>query len=271
MLVNQYKINLSLMSGATATTINIPINMEYQLVDQSELIERVFVETEIEKAINPIIDYEKTRFLPTDLLGNHVDKITYVVNLDGKLTYGDIGFTDDDIKLETEKFKQTFLNLSFYDSDNPLIQNLISFITLYPSLTPMDLYQTSGPNISVGQPIPASQIFLTFSVDNPILNPIGNAQGYYIYDFKDELVINGAPKYLYMRASFKNAKSGKSTNLMVSNAALPIDQLITKLYTRYVLVRKNNGYYYEIDNTYSNNVSYSTNNATVNLYQILAT
>lgn len=257
------------MTGVTATTINIPINMEYQLVDQSELIERVFVETETEKAINPIIDYEKIRFLPTDLLGDEIDKITYVVNLNGDLTYGDIGFTDDDIKFETEKFKQTFLNLSFYDSDNPLTQNLISFITLYSSLTPTDLYSTSGPNISVGQPIPASQIFLTFSVDNPILNPRGNAQGYYIYDFKDELTINGAPKYLYMRASFKNAKSGKSTNLMISNTALPIEQLISKLYTRYILVRKTDGYYYEIDDT-MNNVTYSTNNATVNLYQILA-
>jgi len=270
MLVNQYKINLSLMSGATATTINIPINMEYQLVDQSELIERVFVETETEKAINPIIDYEKTRFLPTDLQGNHIDKITYVINLNGDLTYGDIGFTDNDIKFRTEKFKQTFLNLSFYDSDNPLTQNLISFITLYSSLTPMDLYQTNGPNTPIGQPKPANQIFLTFSVDNPIVNPRGTAQGYYIYDFKDELTVNGPPKYLYMKASFKNAKNGKSTNLMVSNTALPIEQLITKLYTRYVLVRKSNGYYYEIDNTYSNNVTYSTNNATVNLYQILA-
>lgn len=270
MFANQYKINLSLMSGVTATTINIPINMEYQLVDQSELIERVFVATEVEKSINPIIDYEKTRFSPIDLIGNSVNKITYVVDLNGDLTYGDVGFTNDDIKFQTESFKQTFLNLSFYDNDNPLTQNLLSFMTFYSSLTPMDLYQTNTNNTSAGNPKPASQIFLTFSVENPILKPYGNAQGYYLYDFKDELTINGIPKYLYMKATFKNAKTGKSINLMTSNTALPIEQLITKLYTRYNLVRKSDGYYYEIDNTYSNNVIYSTNNTTVKLYQILA-
>jgi len=47
------------MSGATATTINIPINMEYQLIDQSELIDRVFVSTEVENSINPIMERPK--------------------------------------------------------------------------------------------------------------------------------------------------------------------------------------------------------------------
>jgi hypothetical protein len=271
MFVNQYKINTATLgSGTTATTINIPITMEYQMVDQSELIERVFVETETEKAINPITDYEKTRFLPTDLNDNHIDKITYVVNLNGGLTYYDIGFTDNDIKFETEAFKQTFLTLSFYDTDNPMTQNLISFITLFSKISSMDLYQTNVGGFA-GNPKPANQIYLTFSVENPILNPRGSGEGYHIYDYKDELELNGLPKYLYMKGTFNNAKTGKSTNLMVNSTALPIDQLITKLHTRYVLVRKSNGYYYQIDNTYSNNVSYNTNNATVNLYQILAT
>ena len=67
MFVNNYKINISTIStGTTATTINIPINMEYQMIDQSELVERVFVDVETEKAINPIIDYERVRYLPLD-------------------------------------------------------------------------------------------------------------------------------------------------------------------------------------------------------------
>ena len=272
MFVNQYKINLStLASGTTSTTINIPINMEYQIVDQLEIIERVFVETETEKSINPITDYEKTRFLPTDLSFNHIDKITYVLNLNGGLTYHDIGFNDNDIKFETEAFKQTFLTLSFYDTDNPLTQNLISFITLFPKLTQMDLQQTNVGVSSAGNPKPASQIYLTFSVENPILNPRGSTEGYYIYHYKDELQLNGLPKYLYMKGVFNNAKTGKSKNLMVSDVALPIERLIKQLYTRYILVRKSNGYYYQIDDKYSKNVSYTNNNATVKLYQILAT
>jgi len=267
MFVKEIKINLStLASATTATTINIPINMEYQLVDQSELVKTVFVDTETENAINPIVDYEKTRFLPIDSNNNYINNLNYVLNLSGKTTYADIGFTDDDINYETERFKQTFLNLSFYDTDNPLTQNLLSFITLFPSLSKNDLDVN-------GKVKKASQIPLIFTLENPLLNPRGNAQGYYIYDFKDELTLNGDPKYLYMRATFKNSKDGKSTNLMTSNVALPIEQLINKLYTRYVLVRKSNGYYYEIDSTYSNNVTYSslTNNVTINLYEILAT
>jgi hypothetical protein len=81
-----------------------------------------------------------------------------------------------------------------------------------------------------------------------------------------------------MRASFKNAKTGKSTNLMVENAAADIDDLVHLLYTRYKLVRTNTGYYYQIDDTYHgltgvtgpNNVTYASNDVTIKLYQIQA-
>jgi hypothetical protein len=277
MFINQYKINLSTLSSATtATTINIPINMEYQIVDQSDIIQRVFVDAEVEKAINPIIDYEKVRFIPINSKNNVIDKITYELNLNGNTTYGSIGFTDDDIKYQTERFKQTFLNLSFYDNDNPLTQNLLSYITLNPSLSKSDLSQSKTLSLALGKPKPASEIKLTFTCTNPIINSRGKSNGYYIYDFKDELIMNGAPKYLYMKATFKNAKNGKSTNLMVSNVALPIERLIKQLYTRYILIKTDKGFFYKIDTTYnstSNNVTevVNTDNVTVKLYQILAT
>ena len=126
MFVNKYQINIStLATGTTATTINIPINMSYQMVDQSELVDRVFVQTEVEKSINPILDYEKVRFLPLDLSDNHVDKITYSLNISGATNYGAIGFVDDDVKFVKNNFKETFLNLAFYDTENPLTQRLI--------------------------------------------------------------------------------------------------------------------------------------------------
>lgn len=259
------------MSGVTATTINIPINMEYQMIDQSELIDRVFVSTEVESSINPIIDYEKARFSPTTPTNANVGKVTYILNLNGKLTYGDIGFTDDDIIFNTEKFKQSFVNLSFYDSDNPLTQNLLSFVTLYCALKPIDINQTTGGGLLAGKPKPANQIFLTFTVENPLMNPDVVSQGYYLYDFKDEFITNSPPKVIYMKAMFKNSKTGKSINLTTNSTALPIDQLISKLYTKYVLFKTPDGYFYYIDNTYSTNVAYSSNDVTVNLYQILAT
>src|ERR1700747_1938325 len=119
MFANRYQINLTtLATGTTATTINIPINLEFQVVDQGELVQRVFVDTEVEKAINPILDYEKVRFLPTDLSSIHIDEITYSLNISGATDYAAIGFTDDDIKFERNNFTYTFLNLAFYDTDN---------------------------------------------------------------------------------------------------------------------------------------------------------
>lgn len=258
----KYKINLSTLNSGNTASINIPISQEFQLVDQSELIEKVFVDVEVEKAINPILDYEKVRFLPTDLSGTHIDKVTYNLNIDGQTSYGGIGFTDDDIKFEKNNFLESFLNLFFFDTDNPLTQKLISNITLF-SEPPTQLTT-------------ANQLPLSFMVSNPILNPRGFAEGYHLYDFKDELKI-GEFKYLYMRASFKNAKNGKSLNLMVQSNPDTIDNLVHKLYTRYKLVRNNSSFNYEIDDSYhgdgtsgSNNVTYLGNNVTINLYQIKA-
>lgn len=275
LFANKYKINLStLATGTTATTINIPITLEYQLVDQAELIERVFVDIETEKAINPILDYEKVRFLPIDSNGIHINKITYNLNmlLSGTTTlgatnYASVGFSDDDIKFERNNFKETFINLSFYDTDNALTQRLISNITVFSEIKDTDLLPI-GTLIGIpGQPKPANQVWLTFTLSSPILNPRGFSEGYHLYDYKDEYKINGN-KYLYMRASFKNAKTGKNINLMVEKTPYPIDQLVNKLYIRYELKRTTTGFYYEIDNTYSSNVSYVTNNVTINLYQI---
>lgn len=275
MFANRYQINLStIATGTTATTINIPINMDFQIVDNSELIQRVFVDVEVEKSINPILDYEKVRFLPTDLSLNHIDKIVYNLNLSGLTNYAQIGFTDDDIKYEKSNFKETFLNLAFYDTDNPMTQKLVSNVTIFSMLTPTDLQGPSDPY--PGNPKPANMLSLDFVLSNPILNPHGFSEGYHLYDYKDELSIGGY-KYLYMRGSFKNAKTGRSVNLMVEPTPSYIDVLVHKLYTRFKLTRTTTGFYYEIDNTYHgdgtvgpNNIILATNNVIINLYQILA-
>lgn len=280
MIVNKFTINLSTIpDGATATTINFPITTDFQMVDQSELINRVFVDTEVENSINPILDYDKVRFLPINNSGDIVSSIIYDVKLlsNGSYVnnYGNIGFTDDDIKYRKNNFKQTFLNLSFYDSDNPLTQNLMGFTTIFSELRTTDLHQSSSSGY-LGQPKPATEIPVNFVLENPLKNPKGFCEGFHIYDFRDSLKI-GESKYLYMRGSFKNAKTGKSVNLMVKNTAQPIDALLKELYTRLILTRTNTGYYYEIDNTYhgdgtigSNNVSYNNNSIIVSLYEINA-
>jgi hypothetical protein len=87
-----------------------------------------------------------------------------------------------------------------------------------------------------------------------------------------------------MRATFYNAKNGRAINFMSTNQALSIEDLIKpsygqgsinkeyNLYTKYGLLREENGYKYLIDDIlYSNNVSYTSTNSkeiVVNLNQI---
>lgn len=273
MFVNRVKINLSTIpSGSTATTINIPLNLEYQLVDQFELIEKVFVDVETEKAINPISDYEKVRFVPSGNTNQLTARITYRLDLAGAATYDSIGFVYSDVNLEKESFKQTFVNLQFYDTPNRLTQKLITQTTIFSTKKPENL------DLS-GTLKPLNSMLLEYRVESPIYYPLSESEGFHIYDYKDGLQI-GESKYLYMRASFKNAKTGEITNLMVKNTALPIDTLINNLYTRYELFRTNTGFYYKIDGFWdgnsnlpvaSNNVVTTGNDIVVNLYKILAT
>lgn len=290
----RYQINLTTISGGTtATTINIPISLESQEIGQSELIDRVFVDVQVENAINPISDYDKVRYLPLNLESKPLITISYNLDLNDGEDYKAIGFADDDIKYEKSCFKESFIYMAFFDSPNPMTQRLISYNTIYSKLNENDLLgvesaQTATYNRVVGipgQPKPADEVKLRFIVMNPILKPRGFSEGYYLYDYRDELKI-GESKSLYMRASFKNAKTGKSTNLMVKNLTTPlqIDKVVNELYTRYILTRDITGYYYKIDNSYegnkdssgnvvvslSNNVEYVGNDVIINLYQIQA-
>jgi hypothetical protein len=286
MIANRYQINLStISSGATDIYLNIPLSLESQEIGKSELIQTKFVDVETEKAINPILDYDKVRFLPVNSNNVNINKITYALDLTGSTKYGSIGFDNDDIKFERNNFKQTFLYLAFYDTDNPMNQRLVSYITLFSEITPSNLLPNNETQTAIygsviglpGQTKPAIEIPLQFTLSSPIFNPRGFNEGYHLYDYKDELDI-GQSKYLYMKASFKNAKTGKTTGLMVKNTSqLKIDEVIKEVYTRYKLFRTITGYYYQIDNTYQidtttgvNNVSISNapSDILINLYQI---
>jgi hypothetical protein len=285
-----YKINSTIFSGGTtASTINIPIKMEYLPVDNNELIETTFVQTGVNNSINPILDYEKVKFKPfsNDVTNTGlINQITYKISfLSGGTIlpithYSDIGFTDDDIKYERNYFLESYLYLAFYDSDNPLTQNLVNQIEIYCGLNNpnfknkqysitsdfLDSSSAQAIGYSVGHPKLASAIPIRMIVSNPLTVTNAFYEGYHIYYYKD---VPSAS--LWMKASFFNAKTGKSTNLMTDNQPYPIDNLVNKLWTKYNLYKNQNGYYYEIDPTYSNNVDLSGfPNITVNLFEIQA-
>ena len=148
MSVNKYILTFSQfeISGQTTTgaTINLPLGTNFQLVDQDEIVQTKFVENEINKNINAVLDYDRVRFKPALINSQSVsiiDNIIYNVhflNTNKQFNpysyFGDIGFDNFDIKFRKKGFTKSFLRLSFYDTDVPTNQRLISFMTLYPKI-----------------------------------------------------------------------------------------------------------------------------------------
>jgi len=268
----RYTIRKPILSGTTATTLNFFMEQNVDFAGQQELIDRKFVDVEVAKSINPTFDYEVTRCKP--ILDNNVecDSIIYTLNILNGGTYNfdtrwsDVGFNFDDFRFSKNSFNKTFLRLDFYDNDIGTSQRLLFFNTLFPSIRPA---VQSNSVIELPQP---SQIQLSFGVGNVLKNPLASSEGYFIYYFKDE-IIPTVPKELFMRATLFNAKTGEITGFMSSNdPTISIDELAKtnngvtgKLYTKYLLTREpDGGYYYKIDDTYSDNI---TQNISVNASQ----
>ena len=285
MSVNKYTINFTKFAKTTGATISIPVNMTYQLVDQDEIIQTKFVNAEIQKSINTILDYDKVRFNPVTLNGDSmsfIDNIIYKVHFltssnqfNPSSYFGDIGFDNFDIKFRKKAFTKTFLRLNFYDSDSPITQRLISFITLFTKINPTD-YSTGGLT-PWGAITPVNNLKTQFILGNSIANRSLNGEGFFIYNFKDEVTVD-APKELYMRAEFNNAKNGKTVGLMsTSSTTTTIDNLVStsqnltnNIFTKYILKTNNGQHYYEIDTNYSTNVQVISNDYIIDLYQITA-
>lgn len=284
MFANKYTLNINnFNTGATEQFISVPISTQFQIVDNAELIDRVFVQTEAQNAVNKILDYDRVRYMPLTPSDNLVSSITYDLSLldaNNQYTtnYGGIGFQYDDVKFRKNSFTKSFLRLNFYDSDDPMVQNLVGVTTLFSKLRTIDL-ETGSNGMVAGIPKPINDIPINFSLSNPIINKRGFAEGFHVYYYRDALNI-GDSKYLYIKASFNNAKTGKSVNLMVKNSAQTIDNLVHELYTRIIITRTTTGYYYKFDDTYQgnsnvlpntpNNVTIVGTDVNVKLYQVLA-
>lgn len=248
-LVNRYEIKLN--QSVTGYTINIPINLEFTPIDQSELIESEFVSKEIENSINPIVDYEIVRFSPINNNNENLSTINYRLNFLGNKThYGQIGFTEDDINFRRNNFLKSHLILDFYDSPIITKQNYLFSSTLF-CRTKSSMYNLDGTIKNINTD---SNLLTKFILENPITLPDGVSEGYYIYNYKSDV-----PKEIYMRATFNNAKTGVAHKFMTVNTPQTIDNLVNYLHVKYTLTNNENGYYYKIGNGSSSLYLYEIN------------
>ena len=124
MFVDRKKIRIETLTSAA--TIDIPIVIDAIPSDNTDLVKTRFVDNEVKKAINPIIDYKKVRFKPA-VVKNNVWTIVPEVkikleffNKDKIPTYGEfydsLGFTSDDLFCRANRVMKSFLTLNYYKS-----------------------------------------------------------------------------------------------------------------------------------------------------------
>lgn len=274
MFVNKIKLNRKNITGDTLT-MPITIKQNNGFIGQTDILNNEFVNIEKEKNTNDIIDYEKVRFLPSLNSGLIADTIEFKLFFLPDNSYGntvppksslpdffhtnnkwsEIGFTQEDITYRRNRFKKSFLRLSFYETDEILSQQRPIFVTtLFPQIFGNELLVTDD---------------IKFKRQNPIVKPNGFAEGYYIYFYKDLVNLN-LTYDLYMKAEFLNAFDGKIRTFMMSSPVLDYGvEFIDKTQLRINLLKTNSNYLYNIDLSNGNVTENNTDKKiTIDLYQI---
>jgi hypothetical protein len=283
MFVNRYKILAKDLSTApSGSTMVIPFSLDFIPVDNSDLVQKEFVEKETKKSINPIVNYEKSRFIPYNQNNQQVIKeikIKLWKDSSTPLTYSDLGITNSDVLYRRNRFLNTFLRLSFYDSNQVTNSNFLFDVTYFTQLgdDQKDMSGCSGadplcvsPNINYGNPIDVSSMPVSYVMSNPIISPKKLSEGYYLYWLNKD--IEDGPKNIYMRASLNNASNGKTTNyfsIASSNIPQLNPQFFNDLNVKYSIFKdQTDGILkYNVDD-YGREIIIDSNLTIINLYKL---
>lgn len=117
-----------------------------------------------------------------------------------------LNFTKEDVQFQKMRLKKSFIRLSFYDTDNPLTQQLLYYSTVF--LDSGELFgeftkgRYSDPNFDV----------TSLSTEMTIRNRYQSeksSEGFYIYLFTNETEKDGPSKDIYMKVEFNHAGYGR--------------------------------------------------------------
>ena len=261
MFVDRRKILIgSLNSG---TTIDIPLKTNFFPVDNAELIEDKFVKDEVENAINPIVDYKKVILKPADNNWNLINKFKINLNFytpesiqlnnpthrgTGAVpgVYKDLKFIFDDVFCRTNRFVNSFIRFSLYDTPNSGQNELLGFADIYTQVGKEQENQ-------FGFTLPISACPITFILGDPVLQPEEVHEGFHIYWFKD--LVDNAPNQEYVMygvLQFNNAGNGRIYDMAASKQIDPNNITLSNLegengilYLKIILKNDNGVYKYK--------------------------
>lgn len=261
------KIQLTIPRN-TDRIINIPVQLDWELLDTENEINALQSEINAEVAGRPI-DFETNRFSHSGVTDvNNVNLDNYDTGLNYEfyffsggtisgsgstqnwiLDYRADGFNTDEVYYFGERFKNSFWKLDFYNS---------------PSDKEQTIYLTVIIPTTQGERMPANMQGQDVTIKMPkyILNWIGDKEGFFIYWLKKRDFLN--IDTFYMTAKFFNAKTGQFTKMMTGRGTSQIDL------TNGPQVYLSENYKYTFDNTqyfyYTVKLNYETQT-----YQVLNT
>jgi hypothetical protein len=193
--------------------INIPLEITFDMEGRGDMI-RDWEEEVIKDVLNPIIDFETTKFANKEYNVNNTLKteINYEFNFfnylipplsattsDWGSDYENTSFTDSEIYYFANSFKNSFFKLDFYDTNQTENQTILLSIII-PTQQGVKEPGTIGP--------PLNQTSVEVKKPKFVLDYTGSdKEGFYVYWLKDRnyLDIN----QFYVSAKFFNAKKGQ--------------------------------------------------------------
>ena len=146
---------------------------------------------------------------------------------------GHLNFNDDDVRYQKMKLKKSFIRLSFYDSDNPLTQQLLYYSTIF--LDSGEIFGkmvknrannkwfgvfTEGENED-------ERLGVTVSVKDKY-NTQKSSEGFYLYLFNSEVTKENPTKNIYMKVEFNHAGYGRVLPFIKPNVEKRGDGLVIK-------------------------------------------
>ncbi len=264
MIVDRRQILLGSLN--TGTTIDIALSTNFFPVDNAELIEDKFVKEEVEKSINPIVDYKKVLFKPAR--GDNweiIDTFKYNLNFYTPESiqngfplhrgtaaepgvYEDLGFKFDDVFCRTNRFVNSFLRFSFFDNPNSGQNELLGFADIYTQVGPDQENQ-------FGFTLPISGCEITLTLGDPVTQPDEVHEGFHIYWFKDLVDNSPTQEYeVYGVFQFNSALNGRIYNMAASKQIIPNDVNLSNiegedgiLYLKIILKNDNGVYKYKFE------------------------
>lgn len=242
------KYNFKMYEYSDTIQLFVPISNKNGIGINNENLSKLYFEEKKKELISDIVDYEKKCFFPVIKIEDEnkfLKQITFNLFFrdrdgsedwtssdikgwnqykyngtnfvkDKSLTNGDmlgnLNFTDDDVFYRKKKLSNSFLRLSFYDTNNPFKQMLLFYSTIFFDID--DLYQKYMKSINEEKPLvynKKTNLTCSFTVKDKF-EQYKSSEGFYLYLFPDGIEKTKS-KTIYMKVEFNHAGYGKTIPL----------------------------------------------------------